>query len=303
MNKKYLIIRILGNDLPNLHGNDQTINNLEFTLKYEFNFLETDKVYILNRIVNISKKNKIIKLLESYNTKYIDIPFELLELKKLNKLKINIDDIKKLELSDDYEFTGSDSQVNYVINEMKDYNLYLINNNNSRNIAINYGKKKGYIWTFVLDSNSFFFKKCFDNVINNLDMKTEYIILNQKRLDTSKYDNSILLKNNFNKIKMIPNKEPQIAFKNTSSVYFNPDIPYGIAPKAELINSFGIKGPWNNWMNFFNLNIKPRKFKNVNYKFLSFIVRLNSFSKNNNVKNNFMNRWLGLFNLIKSLES
>ena len=40
-NKKlYLIIRILGNDLNGLHGNNQTITNLEFTLKNEYICLE-----------------------------------------------------------------------------------------------------------------------------------------------------------------------------------------------------------------------------------------------------------------------
>ena len=33
--KKFLIVRILGNDLRNLHGNTQTFHNLKFTLENE----------------------------------------------------------------------------------------------------------------------------------------------------------------------------------------------------------------------------------------------------------------------------
>ena len=54
-------------------------------------------------------------------------------------------------------------------------------------------------------------------------------------------------------------------------------------------------------MTFFGLNIKPRKFLNVNYQILSFVIRLDANDKNNNTRNNFMNRWLGLYKIINSL--
>ena len=52
---KFLIIRILGNDLEGLHGSNQTLTNLKFTLENEPNFNNVDKVYLLNRIYD--KKN------------------------------------------------------------------------------------------------------------------------------------------------------------------------------------------------------------------------------------------------------
>ena len=56
---KYLIIRMLGNDLPGLHSFYQTYNNLEFTIMNESNFENTEKLYVLNRIVDIEKKNRV----------------------------------------------------------------------------------------------------------------------------------------------------------------------------------------------------------------------------------------------------
>lgn len=41
---KLLIIRILGNDLPSIHGSNQTLNNLKFTLENESKFPNTDKI-------------------------------------------------------------------------------------------------------------------------------------------------------------------------------------------------------------------------------------------------------------------
>ena len=62
-NQLYLIFRIIGNDLEGLHGSSQTISNLEFTIKNEYMFKHCTKMYVLNRVVDIEKKNKIIKLL------------------------------------------------------------------------------------------------------------------------------------------------------------------------------------------------------------------------------------------------
>tara|TARA_Y100000389_G_C17326948_1_gene446077 strand:+ start:754 stop:945 length:192 start_codon:yes stop_codon:yes gene_type:complete len=54
-----LIIRILGNDLSGLHGENQTYNNLKFTLENEPEFKNTDKIFLLNRIYNQEKKKFI----------------------------------------------------------------------------------------------------------------------------------------------------------------------------------------------------------------------------------------------------
>eukprot|EP01084_Bolivina_argentea_P201625 344623_1 len=55
---QYLLIRILGNDLQGLHGKQQTIENVKFTLKYETNFKDTLKLYVLNKIYDNKKKTK-----------------------------------------------------------------------------------------------------------------------------------------------------------------------------------------------------------------------------------------------------
>tara|TARA_B110000908_G_scaffold78102_1_gene93816 strand:+ start:385 stop:1284 length:900 start_codon:yes stop_codon:yes gene_type:complete len=289
-NKKlYLIIRILGNDLKGLHGNNQTITNLEFTLKNEYMFEDTKKIFVLNRIINIGKKKEIIKLLNYYNIEFIDLPFNIDEFNKLPKNIPTLSEYKNCNRTN-------------MVKILEKHNLYLINNNGCRNYCISYGKKSGYTWTFVLDSNSFFTKKTFENIANNINMNDEYLILPQKRLKDSNLSNEILLTKDYeNKLNRLPNQEPQIAFKNTSNIMFNSNIPYGLAPKAELLTALNVKGKWNNWMNFYKLDIKPRTFKKKNYNILSYVIRLTPLNNNNDIKNNWELRWIGIYLLVKQI--
>ena len=290
-NKLYLIMRMLGNDLSGLHGDNQTINNLKFTLENEENFKNSKKIYVLNRIVNDKKKNKIINLLNKYQTEYIDLPFEI---NKFNSLPKNLPSLKEFKKCD----------RNEKVKILEKHNLYLVNNNGCRNFCISHGKKTGYKWIFVLDSNSFLIKKAFNNIINNIKDETEYLIFPQKRLKDGNLFKDILLTNNYhNKINQLPNQEPQIAFKNTSNITFNSNIPYGLAPKAELLTALNVKGKWNRWMNFYGLDIKPRKFNNQKVQVLSNVIRLSPFNSNNDIKNNWNLRWEGILSLVNHISN
>lgn len=291
--KKYLIIRILGNDLPTLHGDNQTYSNLEFTLRHEKEFEKTDKLYILNRIINTKKKNKIEEILKNYNTNYIHIPFEKKIFDKLPKLNYNLNQIKKM----------THKKLTKLLYR---YNLYIVNNNGSRNFAIEYGKQNNYEWTFVLDSNSFFTLKSYTDIISNIKKDSEYLIIPQKRLHDNNLNNMILINKNKNLetiLDALPVQEPQIAFKNTSKYKFNENIPYGLAPKAEFLCALRIPGKWNKWMFFYGLNIKKRTFKKSKYQILSKIIRLHPKNKHNTFSNNWILRNYGIFILAKNIQN
>ena len=68
-----LLVRILGNDVPDLHHENQTLKNLKFTLKYEKDYKFIDKLFVLNRLYDENKKRDIIQLLQEFNQKYIEI--------------------------------------------------------------------------------------------------------------------------------------------------------------------------------------------------------------------------------------
>jgi len=268
---KYLLIRILGNDLPNLHGGNQTINNLKFILDHEFDFYNTDKIFLLNRIVCSEDRTKIINLLKRYKKKYIELPFNISKFKEIKNINLSLNEFKQLSTEEKVKL-------------LYDYNLYLVNNNGSRNYCIEYGKKNNYEWTFVLDGNSFFTKKSYEIIMNNICNENEYLIIPLKRIQDMKFNNDDLLNIDEKSIDIIPISEPQIAFKKSSKYTFNDKIPYGISPKAEFLNALNVKGIWNNWKVNHFIDIKDRVFENSNFQIVSYVFRLHSFNANNKKK-------------------
>jgi len=290
---KYLLIRILGNNILNIHGNNQTYNNLKFTIENETKFVDTDKIYVLNRIINDNQKNNIIDLLNKYNIKFLDIPFVYDDFIKIPKINSKI-----VNLYNKYNITKelSNYEKKLLANIVLQHSLYLVNINSCRNFCIQYGKDNNYDWTFVLDSNSFFTDKYFNDIINNINEKTQYIAIPQIRIAQGKYNNTIILKAEEN-INLLDIEEPQVAFKNSSLITFNPNIPYGIMNKAELLNAIGVIGKWNNWIDIDLINIKPRYYNNIKFQVLSKVIRLNPENINNNNKTNWINRLFGVYDL------
>lgn len=317
MSKK-IIIRILGNDFE-MHGEDRTYINLEFTLDNEKNFKDTTKLFILNKIIDSEKKKKIINLLKKHNIKYIDFPFDKTEYNKLKNKSKNWNDIENFfeKISDEFfkkdhpwgKSEGERAQLEavaenrkYILNELKPFNQYIINNNGMRNFALDYGKKSNYDWIFVLDSNNFILEDDYNYIFSTLDPATEYIILPTKRLTDNNLENIDVL--NYKKIEELDFHEPQIGFKNTSQLYFNENIPYGSSPKVELLQVLGVKGKWDKWNDYEKyFDIKCRDKCEVKYQISSKIIRLkSSSSENNNTIDNWFKRIINFYNLLKDIK-
>ena len=174
-----------------------------------------------------------------------------------------------------------------------------MNINAARNFCIEYGKKHGYEWIFVLDSNNFFTQGYYDTIINNIKNDTEYISIPQIRLMEGKLVNNIILSSP-EKLESLIENEHQLAFKNTSTHMFNPDIPYGTMNKGEFLNALRVPGMWSNWgKDLFRLNIKQRKFKDARYQIVSKIIRLSPGNTNNTRAKNWLSRMLSTYLIIK----
>ena len=275
MKHKILLFRILGNDLGSLHGNNQTYDNLLFTLQNEPEFKNTKKMYLLNKIYDNKKKKRLIGLLQKYNAEYIDLPFQIEEF---NKIKFDQKILKGNKYKDLY-----------------DYILYIINNNWARNYCIYYGKKLNYDYIFPLDSNSYFTQDLFEQFYKIKDEK--FIIIQQIRLADLKMNNNQILKQKLN-YNNFPIQEPQIGFHKNTKILFNDKIPYGFSEKAELLRVLQVPGKWNKWNdNFKYFQIKDRPKINSNYKLISKVIRLNP----NHIKNgkgNFKRRIDGVRELV-----
>tara|TARA_Y100000741_G_scaffold325998_1_gene277808 strand:+ start:1140 stop:2042 length:903 start_codon:yes stop_codon:yes gene_type:complete len=288
---KFGVARILGNDLDGMHGTNQTYENLKFTLQHEKLGNDTQVIYFLNRIVNLKKKKELIDLLHRYRQKFIDIPFNY---RKFNSMYSQLRNRKLLKEVENLKL----NEWNYreASKKLKKYNLLLINNNGSRNYAFDYMKRlKRFQWIFILDSNSYFmeedFKKIKMNLSNiNLDLDVGYFPLVRVK------DNKEVLEK---KLDDEPRFEGQLAFRNYMDIEFNDEIPYGGAPKAELLRVLGIPGPWEDWLdNVRTYGIQDRKKIECKWKIISKMIRLSANSRDYGIKNNQINRVQGLINLI-----
>jgi len=293
---KTVIIRILGNDLNEIHGGNQTYTNLKFTLEYEDDFSNCDKLYILNRIVNKEKKQQLMELLEKYNIAYLDIPFNKTVFDEVYVEEPNIKDWDK-DFDIGTELKSGNNKLE-IYNKLKKCNQYLININGARNFALNYGKEKGYEWIFVLDSNSFLNSEDYEEIIKDISPSTEYIAIPQIRV---KKNLDAFISHTLDRL---GHKEPQIAFKNSSTLNFNEEFAYGVADKCELLRVLNIPGMWDRWTNSKLIyKLDDREKVNVNYEIKGRVIRLSHHTGvYDHGPTNFVNRFKGLHTLIKDIK-
>jgi hypothetical protein len=218
---KILLYRILGNDLPPRHKRGQTYENLEFILKYEPNFPNCRKKWIINRIFDRKVERKIVKLLEKYRQSYIRIPFVLDEYKSkiLRKIKI-VDneiprDIKSLTIMDLIRY----KKISYITNL-----------NAARNRALSDGIRLAD-WIFPFDGNCCFNKRGLQSVIDKLSIQkstNKCFVVPMYRVKSNKQYFNFTCKG-------YKEQEPQIIFGKDSNFKFNVSYIYGSLPKVELL--------------------------------------------------------------------
>jgi hypothetical protein len=228
------LVRIIGNDVPEIHSQDQSLKNLEYILKNEKNFLNCKKIFILNRIVNKNIEKEIIDQLKKHNIEYFIIPFQTKEFINLFNKNFKCLD-KKLNL---FNFEPEDS---FALTETMSESIYFLTNVNK---ARNFGIEKGNIYsntTLIFDGSCFMTEELYFDFLNNLNK-------------TDKNDKAIFIfpmhrLSNYNQIK---NKEkhnfwfePQIGMKNIVLNFDNnkqwPE------DKIEFLHRYGIEGYWDLW--------------------------------------------------------
>ena len=147
------IYRIIGNDLPPRHSPGQTLVNLKFILDYENSFEDCRKVWILNRLVDSAKEQDIIRLLEQYHQPYLRIPFDP---DAYRQVQFRYEDFRVDDFfySESYLQMTKNARMLAVDHTYHDKNLYVMNNNGARNLAIDDGRHASR-WIFPFDGNCF----------------------------------------------------------------------------------------------------------------------------------------------------
>lgn len=237
---RYALLRILGNDLPFRHNENQTLTNLEFMLENEQEFDGCVKVWVLNRIIDESKKQSIIDLLERYKKRYVDIPYSATELREV---PFCYEDFPVDHFKLTPEFTKLPDRSKIIVDTVtfKHKNNYIMNNNGARNTALAEGAKLAD-WVFPWDGNCFLTEQAWESITSTLRVRSDvhYHIVPMDRL----MENESIISKSY-----IPNpvEEPQIVFRADAELSFDENLMYGFKPKVDLLKRLGVPGVWSNW--------------------------------------------------------
>ena len=242
----FALIRAIGNALPPRHQNNQTIDNLRFTLQHENDFPGLIKHWVLNRLVDKAVQQEVVELLEQFGHNYTIIPFDLHEY---SKLKLNFDIFQPQGLPDYVHHSNYVNKLGLTYlyqqaNELEK-NLYVCNVNGARNTMIDIGISLGVTWILPWDGNCFVPPKAFKKLSKQLAMENgKYSLTNTHRVVG---DNSQILDP---KYELEPSEEPMISFRNDALGRFHPMLWYGRRDKVELLWRMKVPGPWDNSYNF-----------------------------------------------------
>lgn len=215
-NLNFVLARILGNDLVPRHTKGQTLSNLKFILENEYEFDDTTKIFILNRIVDQEAESEIESLLSTKGVAYVKVPF----------------------LEYEYELATNKE-------------LYLTNLNVARNVFLKTFFPDGTV-IMPLDGNCFFRLDGWFRFINSLEYDRGYAIIQMARCleypdPTSSVTPSWYENWRFANKTIYAPSEPQIAFLPGYDKIYDEDLMYSEASKLGLLYSIGYKGVWDNW--------------------------------------------------------
>lgn len=213
----YSLIRILGNDLVPRHADGQTVKNLKFILDNEFEFENTEKIFILNRIVDPYVVDEIQGILDGAG---VVIPFDQTYYNKY--------------------CTDQDSKIRYLTNVNTARNLFLHGHSDKDNVIL------------PLDGNCFFRLDGWLRFVSGLEWDRGYSVIQMSRCTEYPNPESSVLPSwqeqwrYANKVVDSPT-EPQIAFLPEFDKKYDESLLYGNASKLGLLYTIGCRGVWDNW--------------------------------------------------------
>lgn len=238
--QRYVLYRIIGNDLVPRHALGQSRNNLAFILQNELPLAGCEKRYIVNRIINPQEEQAIIALLEQANAAYLHLPYEEVAYQQCGW---DIDAIPTRYRPHNKAFKGLlDAEKERVILQLyANKNRYIMNNNGARNAALKDGQGRAD-WILPWDGNCFITPQAWEEITHAIERQpnTPYFITPMAR----ETNNDRLLEAGYRPQAF---EEPQIIFRHDAQEKFNPRYVYGRRPKVELLWRLQVPGPWQQW--------------------------------------------------------
>jgi len=224
----------LGNDLPPRHRVGQTYSNLQFILNHEPDFVDTEKWWLLNRIVDPLVEREIVDLLTRHRQKYVRVPFRDEDYVRRD---FRLEDFPRPDYFRSHEFLehGHAARLRILDSSYHDKNQYVMNNNGGRNHAILHGRHAVRArWILPFDGNAFLTKRAWTEITRALEKHGErykYLVVPMHRL----LNNTRALDENF---RPLAREEPQIVFREDAEEMYDVRMRYGrrskVRHRAEL---------------------------------------------------------------------
>jgi hypothetical protein len=237
---RFVLYRIIGNDLPPLHKVGQSRENVEFILRHEPKLADCAKRWVINRIADSEEEQAIVALLERYQQPYLRLPFH-------GRDYFHTDwDFESFpfygySLSEEFIKLRRELQMRIAFHAYRHKNRYAMNNNGARNAALAEGRAMAK-WVLPWDGNCFLTASAWEEIRKGVAEAPhhKYFVVPMARIT----DNTSLLADSCDTEAI---DEPQIVFRKDAGESFDPEYPYGRRSKVELFWRLGIPGPWDRW--------------------------------------------------------
>ena len=236
----FALYRIIGNDLPPRHRRGQSLDNLRFMLEHEPELPGCERWWVLNRIRDPEVEEEMVALIEAHGRRFLRIAFDPEEYRQV---PWRFDGLEPPGLLYRREFEALDHKTQQrVLDHVYHHkNLYVMNNNGARNVALRHGRERAR-WVLPWDGNCFLTRAAWEELVDYVRTHRhfKYVIVPMARVT----ENAQLLDP---AARPPAEEEPQILFRRDALEEFDERARYGRRPKVEFFYRLGIPGPWDGW--------------------------------------------------------
>jgi len=219
--KRYLLCRIIGNDIPPRHSPRQSFENLKFICANEAEFAECDKCFIFNRVIDADRLEAMCEWTKEAGHRYEVIPY----------------------VPNEFRACVNDPQRRH----------YLTNINAARNFAIHLGESHKYV--LPLDGGCFFHPSGWAGLDTQVRINPgrAFFVVPMCRAScyaevmAEKPERRIRETYRMGEVEMHGATEPQLMFGRGMDILFDIGRAYGSCDKAEVLWRLGVPGVWDNW--------------------------------------------------------
>jgi hypothetical protein len=237
---RFVLTRIIGNDLPPRHAAGQNLKNIRFILDREPDLSGCSKRWILNRIVNPDIERALIATLDAHHQRYSRIGFRLQAFGRLGR-ETGLLDGGAGVMADIGGKPTEDARKRALLRAERPRINYAIPINAARNLALLEAHNDAD-WILPFDGNCFVTEAAWARIRAFVGQRGEirYVAIAMARI--SGYE-AVFSRGGDRKVE----GEPQVMFHHEAPLAFDESYPYGRRDKVELLWRLGVTGEWDRW--------------------------------------------------------